>query len=289
MVERNDAALLTGECSMEKPVSLVAIVFLATVSGCAAWVTTGGTRRIASTVDYLYPAAEEPPRMAAGFTYLRPPIRVGIAFVPDAAPTESLPDVEKTRLLERIRAAFSTYPFVGGIEVIPVPYLGSGGGFTNLQQVARMFDVEVIALLSCDQVQFDAPDTLPVVYWTITGASVIRGAPHDTWTLVDASVLDVRSRKLLFRAPGASHTAGHASMARFSGLDRATRLEGCNRAVDRLVPRLHAELDMFRARMQAAAQTVLTGLSWAWVGFVLDLVGLILVLAGIIYVSRRAR
>ena len=227
--------------------------------------------------------------MAAGFAYLRPPIRVGIAFVPDGAPTEGLSDVEKTRLLDRIRAAFSGYPFVGGIEIIPVPHLGSGGGFTNLQQVARMFDVEVIALLSCDQLQFDAPDALPVVYWTITGTSVIRGAPHETWTLVDASVLDVRSRRLLFRAPGASHTAGHTSRASFSGIDRATPLEGCTRAVDRLVPRLHAELDLFRARMDAAKQTVLTGLSWAWVGFALDLAGLILVFAAIIYVSRRAR
>lgn len=115
---------------MEKPLSLVAIVFLATVSGCASWATTGGTRRIASTVDYLYPAAEEPPRMTAGFAYLRPPIRVGIAFVPEGVPTGSLSDVEKTRLLKRIRAAFSGYPFVGGIEVIPAPHLGPGGGFT---------------------------------------------------------------------------------------------------------------------------------------------------------------
>lgn len=227
--------------------------------------------------------------MTAGFAYLRPPIRVGIAFVPEGVSTGSLPDVEKTRLLERIRAAFSRYPFVGGIEVIPVPHLGPGGGFTNLQMVAGMFDVDVIALLSCDQVRFDDPDALPVVYWTITGTSVIRGAPHDTWTLVDASVLDVRSRKLLFHAPGAIHTAARTSMAGFSGLDPAARLEGCNRAVDKLVPRLHAELDIFRARMQAATQTVLAGLSWAWVGFVLDLVGMILVLAGIIYVSRRAR
>lgn len=152
-----------------------------------------------------------------------------------------------------------------------------------------MFDVDVIVLLSCDQVRFDDPDALPVVYRTITGGSVIRGAPHDTWTMVDASVLDVRSRKLLFRAPGATHTAGRGSMASFSGLDPVARLEGCNRAVDRLVPRLHAELGIFRARMQTATKTVLTGLSWAWIGFVLDLVGLILVLAGIIYVSRRAR
>lgn len=274
---------------MEKPLSLVAIVFLAAVSGCASWATTGGTHRIASTVDYLYPAAEEPPRMTAGFAYLRPPIRVGVAFVPEGIRAGSLPDVEKIKLLERIQTAFSTYSFVGGIEVIPVPRLGPGGGFTNLQLVARMFDVEVIALLSCDQVQFDAPDALPVVYRTITGASVIRGAPHETWTLVDASVLDVRSRKLLFRAPGAIHTAAHPSMAGFAGIDPAARLEGCNRAVDRLVPRLHAELDLFRARMQAATQTVRTGLSWAWVGFVFDLVGLVLVLAAIIYVSRRAR
>jgi len=67
--------------------------------------------------------------------------------------------------------------------------------------------------VSYDQVQFTDRNALSVLYRTIVGAYVIHGDQYDVQTLVDASVFDVRSRKLLFRALGMSQVKGGASAA----------------------------------------------------------------------------
>jgi rhombotail lipoprotein len=203
------------------PVHLLTGILLTLLAGCASWLPATGAKQVASTVDYLYPNAKEAPQLKADVTTLRPPIHVGVAFVPGGGAQQGLPEAEKLKLLERVKTAFAKYPFIGGIEVIPTTYLQAKGGFTNLEQVARMFDVEVMALLSYDQVQFNDSNALSVLYWTIIGAYVIHGDQYDVQTLVDASVFDVQSRKLLFRAPGTSHIKGSASMAGFSEQARA--------------------------------------------------------------------
>ncbi len=271
--------------------SLVVMVFLSALAGCASWLPTSGAKQVASTVDYLYPNAKEAPQMKPGVTTLRPPIRVGIAFVPGSGTRESLPEADKLKLLERVKAAFAKYPFIDGIEVIPTTYLQSKGGFTNLEQVARMFNVEVVALLSYDQVQFNDSNALSVLYWTIIGAYIIHGDQYDIQTLVDASVFDVQSHKLLFRAPGTSHMKGSASMAGFSERARAARLEGYNQAVDEMIPRLQAELDGFKERIKSDQSYRVENKPGYSGGGSVDwmLLGMGLVLAGIGYAGRRAR
>ena len=236
--------------TMKNTLTLVMLVVLLTLAGCASWTHGNGVKQVGSVVDYLYPNAKEPPAMKAGVTYLRPPVRLGVAFVPGSGPVSALPETEKIKLLERVRASFSKHEFIGNIEVIPTSYLQPKGGFTNLEQVARMFNVEVVALLSYDQVQFNDTNVLSVLYWTIVGAYIIHGDQYDIQTLVDASVFDVRTNKLLFRAPGTSQIKGSASMAGFSERARAARAEGYNKAVDDLVPKLQTELDSFKERIK---------------------------------------
>lgn len=273
---------------MKKTLLLVAVTLLASLAGCASWVATMGNKQVASTVDYLYPNAKEAPQMKAGVTTLRPPIKVGIAFVPGSGPREGLPEADKLKLLERVKTAFSKHAFIGGIEVIPSTYLQPKGGFANLEQVARMFDVEVVALLSYDQVQFNDSNALSVLYWTIIGAYVIRGDQYDIQTLVDASVFDVQSRKLLFRAPGTSHIKGSASMVGFSERSRAARLEGYNQAVDEMIPRLQAELDGFQERIKSdQSYKVENKAGYSGGGLDWITLGLILILAGLGYAKRR--
>ena len=230
--------------------TFVLVVVLLALAGCASWSSGKGPKQVGSVVDYLYPNAKEPPVLKSEVTRLRPPVRVGVAFVPGSGAATSLPETEKIKLLERVRASFSKHEFIGNIEVIPTAYLQPKGGFTNLEQVARMFNVEVVALLSYDQVQFNDTNVLSVLYWTIVGAYIIHGDQYDVQTLVDASVFDVRTHKLLFRAPGTSQVKGSASMAGFSERARTARVEGYNKAVDDLVPKLQAELDRFKERIK---------------------------------------
>ncbi|QBB71762.1 rhombotarget lipoprotein [Pseudolysobacter antarcticus] len=229
------------------------LVLLLAASGCASWVTPHSVRQAGSVVDYLYPDAKEPPQLEPTVTRLHPPVRVGIAFVPGACGCEGLAEAEKQNLLQRVKDSFAQYPYIGNIEIIPSSYLRTHGGFTNLQQVASMFNIEAIALVSYDQVQFNDTNALAVLYWTVVGAYVIRGDKYDVQTMVDAAVFDVSSRKLLFRAPGTSQIKGNASMASFSQRSRAARDLGYQQAVDQLIPQLHVDLDKFKERIKSDA------------------------------------
>lgn len=236
---------------MKKFVFFLFVLVAALFAGCASWLPQSGAKQTASVVDYLYPNTKEPLQIQPEFVALRPPVRVGVAFVPGGTEATSLPEAEKLKLLERVRAAFAKLPYIGSIEVIPTSYLQAKGGFTNLEQVARMFNVEVVALLSYDQVQFNDTNSLAVLYWTIVGAYIIHGDQYDVQTLLDASVFDVRSHKLLFRAPGTSQVKGTASMAGFSEKSREAQLLGYNQALDNLIPNLQNELERFRGRIKA--------------------------------------
>lgn len=238
---------------MKTIMTTVLIGWMLLLAGCAGWNPGGKTHQSGSIVDYLYPDAKEPPQMQPSVTYLRPPVRVGIAFVPGSGWDSGLPEPEKAKLLERVKASFAQYDFIGNIELIPSQYLRPKGGFANLEQVARMFNVEVVALLSYDQVQFDDSNALSVLYWTIIGAYIIHGDQYDIHTMLDASVFDVPSRKLLFRAPGTSQVKGSSSMAGFSESARTARIEGYSQAATALIPQLQAELEDFQQRIKSDA------------------------------------
>jgi rhombotail lipoprotein len=231
--------------------SLFTVITIAMTSGCAS-TAQRESKQSASIVDYLYPAAAEAPKMQPGIALLKPPVRVGLAFVPADAKARTLPEAEKMKLLERTKAAFAKQPYVGAIEIIPTQYLRAGGGFDNLQQVSRLFNVDIMALVSYDQVNFTDTNSLAFLYWTIVGAYVVNGNEFDVKTLLDISVFDVASRKLLFRAPGTSQINGGSNWASFSERSRNAQIEGYQKAVDQLIPQLNTEIESFRERLKAA-------------------------------------
>lgn len=239
--------------TVRKQIFTLLTFFIVAVSGCASWVPQGKSQQTGSMVDYLYPDSKDAPRLQQVVTSLRPPVRVGVAFVPSAGWGNGPTEADKMKLLDRVKASFGKYDFIGNIEVIPSQYLKPKGGFSNLSQVARMFNVEVVALISYDQVQFNDTNALSLLYWTIIGAYVIHGDQYDIQTMLDASVFDVNSQKLLFRAPGSSQVKGSASMSGFSEVARAGRLDGFNKAVDDLIPNLQTSLADFKERIKKDA------------------------------------
>lgn len=230
---------------------MITTLLLATLvlSGCATWFDRGGQIHRGSVVDYLYPKGEQP-TLTPTVPELRLPLRVGIAFVPGKNTLGELPETERELLLKRVRDAFANRPYIAAIEVIPSTYLRPRGGFDNLQQAARMFNVDVVALLSYDQVQFSDSNRLSIFYWTIVGGYFINGSQYDVNTLVDAAVFDMTTRSLLFRAPGTSQIKGSSPLVKFAEASREARGEGYRQAVDDLIPRLNTQLEAFRVRVK---------------------------------------
>lgn len=266
---------------------LIALIALALCS-CSLWPSRDTRGQSGSVVDYLYPDAKSSPKLEPGVTTLRPPVNVGIAFVPGSHWSDTLTEAQQTQTLERVKAAFTGLRYVGRIEIIPAAYLRSRGGFGNLDQAARMFNVEVVALISYDQVQFKDQNMLSMLYWTLVGAYVIHGDKYDVQTMVDAAVFDVASRKLLFRAPGTSQIKGSSTLVNFSEASRNARGAGFDQAFDDLIPRLKGELDRFRDRLKTDKTVRVEnragysgGGSLGWLGL-----ALVALLAGL---SRRLR
>ncbi len=239
-------------------VAVLASSFL--LAGCSAFWQLGessDTREgvSSSLVDYLYPKGEVPPQQEALLPRLELPLRVGIAFVPGRHSSDAMiSEATRTQLLNNVKAEFVERDYIAHIEVIPDTYLRSGSGFDGLQQVARLYGVDVMALVSYDQVAVSEDRKSSFLYWTIVGAYVVKGTENEVQTFVDTAVFDVKSRKLLFRAPG-TNTLQKGSTAIESGETvRKSRTESFAAAVSDMTVNLTAELERFETRLQEEPQ-----------------------------------
>ncbi|ACB74087.1 rhombotarget lipoprotein [Opitutus terrae] len=212
------------------------------------------TDRSSSVVAFLYPR-ESNPLPPTAIPVLRLPLRVGVAFVPSASGRiveGGLSEMQKTALMERVAKEFKAYPFVESIEIIPTMYLQPQGGFTNLDQIRRMLNIDVVALIAYDQVQFTDDNFLSLSYWTIVGAYIFQGNKNDTQTLLEAAVYDIPSRHLLFRAPGASRVEAGSQAMNLSRNLRDDSVHGFDVATGELIKNLKLQLEEFRERVKRA-------------------------------------
>lgn len=204
-----------------------------------------------SLVDYLYPKGEPPPAQSATIPHLQLPLKVGIAFVPgnyrgDAA----LPESERIRLLNDVKARFAGRDFIEEIAVIPEAYLRSSRGFESLEQTARLYGLDVMALVSYDQVTHSDERTAAFLYWTIVGAYTVKGNKNDVQTFVDTAVFDIPTRKLLFRAPGTSKVQGTSTLVGLERDLRARQQQGFEQAIADMTVNLDNELSVFKERIK---------------------------------------
>ena len=177
------------------------------LSGCTALNALMGTperprqsHNSSSLVEFLYPNGRIPPAENQ-IPELRVPLRVGLAFLPTqngAGPTAA----QRDELLERIRHRFADRKFVTEIVTIPDYYLRNSRGFEGLQGVQRLYAIDVMALVSYDQVEHMDENEWSLGYLTIVGAYVLKGSHHDVATLVDLAVVDPVTQSLILRAGG---------------------------------------------------------------------------------------
>jgi rhombotail lipoprotein len=262
------------------------VCLLVAASGCAGLIEGKKTRHASSVVDFLYPDKENVTDTPST-PELTLPMNVGIAFVPATTGQYSQHDLDanqKMDLMERIAKDFRQYEFIRNIEFIPTEYLRPGGSFDNLDQISTMYGVDVMALISYDQVQYTDEGLVSLTYWTIVGAYIFKGEKNDTSTMVDAAVYDIASRKMLFRAPGVSQVKGAATFVNQSEELREDSRKGFELAADALVVNLQSELDRFKEKIRERPETVkvvhskgYTGGGYSGAGFTT----LFLLLAGI--------
>jgi rhombotail lipoprotein len=195
---------------MKSRTLLCLLVIAQLVSGCAllnhaacAPNCNTQTHNSSSLVSFLYPDGKAPPPQNA-VPELRVPLRVGLAFLPSQASFggAQLDAAHKQELLEQIRKRFSDRKFVSEIVIIPDYYLATSKGFSGLEGVQRLYNIDIMALVSYDQVTYTDDNKWSLGYLTIVGAYLVKGSIDDTTTLVDLAVVDPRTRSLVLRAGG---------------------------------------------------------------------------------------
>jgi rhombotail lipoprotein len=271
-------------------ISLLSLTLL--FAGCTSFwqATTGNTRRgvSSSLVEYLYPSGEEPPPFNESVPQLNVPLRVGLAFVPSTN-QEGVPvlsESTKSELLQNVRSQFLDRDYIAEIEIVPETYMRTGQGFTSLQQVSRIYNLDVMALVSYDQVVSTEDTTASFLYWTIIGAYVIEGSKNEVQTFVDTAVFDISTRRLLFRAPGSDTYTSKSTLVGAAEELRETRTASFSQAMNDMSGNLSIELDKFEIRIKedptVAQVTPREGYGGGAFSFYL-----ILVAAGVIMRRRR--
>ncbi len=235
---------------------ILSFVIIFTLSGCSQLVSkkSGHNAISSSLVDFLYPNKESNVKHKAETPTLNLPVKVGIAFLPSRNwRGNSISETNKLKLLNKVKSSFGKHRFIDSITIIPSVYLRQTGGkgmsgFDTLDRMARLHNVDVMALVSYDQVTQSRQNHASLLYWTIVGMYVIPGNENSIQTFVDTAVFDVRSRKMLLRAPGINSLTKRSTAIGVDGVMAKKSLQGFNMAFDDMIKNLDSELTRFKAR-----------------------------------------
>ncbi len=249
---------------MKVGMAICLFVMMCAQSGCAivdhAFCAPGcqsQAHNSSSLVSFLYPDGKTPPPQNT-IPELRVPLRVGLAFLPSQPSYGATPleEAQKQELLERIRQRFSSRKFVSEIVLIPDYYLANSKGFAGLDGVQRLYNVDLMALVSYDQVTHKDDNKLSLGYLTIVGAYILPGTSHDTATLVDLAVVDPKTRSLVLRAGGTNTREGTSTLVNVDREARKSSVSGFNEATNQMIGNFDTALAAFEADVHAGKANV---------------------------------
>lgn len=225
------------------------------LGGCAGFMALDSRQaQSSSLVDYLYPNGQRPDHRGDELPVIDLPARVGLAFVPSAKTPLGLTAGDRERLLAEVRRSFSSQAFIGRIEIIPDVYLRPGGGFDNLDQLAALHGLDIIALVSWDQIVQSRETTRSMLYWTLVGAYVVEASRNEVVTFVDTAVMHVPSRSLLFRAPGQDQRGDRSTAISAGRVQEKLAINSFDSAMDDMILALDQAMVDFNRRVRSEGQ-----------------------------------
>lgn len=227
---------------------LLLLLLLVATSGCSVF----GTERVrhsktTSLVNFLYPDGEIPQDLPS--PTLRLPLRIGLAYIPEKGRTSPVHESKKIELLNAIKNEFKNLKYVDSIEIIPAIYFSNRG--ESLQQIKQLYQLDVMALVSYDQIVNRNENILAVTYLTIVGNYIFPGSQFKVSTLIDLALIDLESKRLLFRAAGTHGSKGLSAEAYTSQRYNKHQNEDFSRAMAVMQANLSVELMNFEHRLRA--------------------------------------
>jgi len=204
-----------------------------------------------SLVEFLYPNGTPPPRENS-LPELHLPLRAGLAFLPGRGIEAAGPDAAlRQQLLEQVRQHFSERKFVSEIVIIPDYYLSAQRGFAGLEAVQRLYSVDVMALVSYDQVMHADVNNWSLGYLTIVGMYVLKGNRYDVSTLVDPA-----TRSLILRGGGVDTRHGNTTVIEERRESREAGAAAFRAASEQMTQHFDAALTAFEAQVRTGHANV---------------------------------
>ena len=215
------------------------------------------TQRTSNILTYLYPGETHPVEISNSAPPNLPlPMKFGIAFVPESrtssggdAKIEPLTEKHKMEMMHELSSKLRQYPYIAGVEEIPSTYLKVGGSFENLDQIRTMTGVDVIGLVSYDQIQFTDRGLVSLLYWTGIGWYFVPGEKNDTNTMMDVALYHVPTRKPLLRATGQSGVYRYSTPMNQSQNLRENSENGFKEALSMLADNVKEQLDILKSHV----------------------------------------
>lgn len=232
--------------------TLFGLSLMVGLTGCADLPCWSSCQRHAqnstSLVEFLYPNGAPPPAQDAQ-PQLHLPLRVGLAFLPSRGPAavDGLDAAHQEALLEQIRQRFIARKFIAEIVLIPDYYLQGRRGFEGLEGVQHLYGVDLMALVSYDQVAHEDGNDWSLGYVTIVGAYLLKGTRHDVSTLVDLAVVDPSTHSLVLRAGGFDNRHGNVKLIDEPRRLREAAADGFTAATQQMIDHFDTALTAFEA------------------------------------------
>jgi len=222
---------------------LAFVTALVVLTGCS---NHSRSYRSNSLVELLYGNSPEQTLSRSQTIELPVPLNVGLAFVPGNDSSEFPTMTQLAAASERIKAQFAADPAVRRIQLIPSQRLQGLKGFDSLAELGRLYQVDVLALVSYDQVMQQDYNKASLLYLTLVGSYLIKGNEGSVQTFMETAVFDIRSRQLLFTASGhdvRGDTSTEVNAGKVFGNLQAT---GFSAATDQMSAQLQTALAGFK-------------------------------------------
>ena len=236
---------------MKNTFTLLGLFFFAmTLTACSIF-GSERTHRYGSTslVKFLHPDGNIPADVQKPVLNL--PLRVGLAFVPASRDYGAISQSSKTQLLNNIKSAFNSKPYINEIVIIPDAYLNANRGYTSLEAVKQAYQLDVIALVSYDQIVKTRDNLLAIGYITIAGSYIFPGSHHKSSTFVDLALIDIDTRQILFRAAGDSTSKSVGAVAYAENAYDRSLNRDIAKAMQLMQANFDTELVKFEERLRA--------------------------------------
>ena len=126
----------------------------------------------------------------------------------------------------------------------------------QLEQLARLQGLDLVALISYDQRSETSENRRALTYLTIVGGMVFRGTHNETQTIIDLAVVEPVGRSLVLRAGGVSSSADSAAAIDQSHKLAKQQRVGFDVATEQLIANFRTELVAFEGRVRAGTADI---------------------------------